>query len=83
MENVILINSDFNYNYNYNYNKEIEAIVYKKYMNLKYSIWKQMEFLSETMEIEDPQFIINVIRKQVEEAFVKYSPAINFFEESS
>jgi len=42
-----------------------------------------MEFLSETMEIEDPQFIINVIRKQVEEAFVKYSPAINFFEESS
>jgi hypothetical protein len=52
-------------------------------MNLKYSIWKQMEFLSETMEIEDPQFIINVIRKQVEEAFVKYSPAINFFEESS
>ncbi len=61
--------------------KKPEAIIYEIYMKLKLSIWDQIEFLSETGKVEDPQQIMYLIREQVEEAFVKYSPATEFSEE--
>jgi hypothetical protein len=68
-------------NYDSNNDEKPEAIIYEKYMKLKFSVWEHIEFLSETVGLEDPQLIFHMIREQVEESFVKYSPTFEFSEE--
>ena len=79
MENVILNNSNFSSNHD----KKPETLIYEKYMNLKLSIWEQMDLFHETVGVEDPQQIMYLLMEQVKESFLKYSPTIKFMEESS
>ena len=78
MENVVLIVNNFDSDEDVN-----SKLIYEKYMNLKLAIWEQMEFFNETVGIEDPEHIMCLIINQVEEAIKKYSPATEFFEEST
>ncbi len=69
-----------NSNFSSSDDEKPEAIIYDQCMKLKFALWEAIDFLSETVGINDPQLIINIVREQVEESFVKYSPMSEFFE---